>query len=142
MKIGTCSGNSPNRMSEPVWIPKEVAVALHLRQVAEHGGDAGTRDESLLESALARPLQRYAYDPSADLFALAASYASGLAKNHPFIDGNKRTGFAAMIVFLGLNGVELDVPPETATAVFLSLAAGEITEDQPALWISDNIEKK
>lgn len=138
MKIVTCSGNSLNRMSEPVWIPKEVTVALHLRQVAEHGGDAGTRDESVLESALARPPQRHAYDSSADLFALAASYATGLAKKHPFIDGNKRTAFVVYRLFLLRNGFTVTAEKADRYLTMLHLASGEMDEDAFAAWLREN----
>lgn len=122
-------------MSEPIWIPKDVAVALHLRQVAEHGGDAGTRDDSLLESALARPLQRY---PSADLFALAASYATGLAKNHPFIDGNKRTAFVVYRLFLLRNGFTVTADKLDRYITMLNLTSGEMDEDAFAAWLREN----
>ena len=96
------------------------------------------RDIGLLESALARPLNKFGYGES-DLAALAAAYAFGIARNHPFVDGNKRAAFASIIVFLGLNGIDFDVPPEAATAIILSLAAGEVSEDSLARWIRDNL---
>ncbi len=125
-------------MIEPVWIPKEVVLALHQRQVDEHGGDAGIRDETLLESALARPLQRYAYDSSADLCALAASYAKGLAKNHPFIDGNKRTAFVTYRLFLLRNGINATAAQDERYATALGLAAGEMEEEAFATWLREN----
>jgi death-on-curing protein len=91
----------------------------------------------LLESALARPLNKFAYGET-DLAALAAAYAFGIARNHPFVDGNKRAAFGSMIVFLGLNGIDLDVPPEDATAIILEVAAGGIDEDGLARWLRDN----
>jgi death-on-curing protein len=95
------------------------------------------RDLGLLESALARPLNKFAYGET-DIAALAAAYAFGIARNHPFVDGNKRAAFGAMIVFLGLNGIDLDVPPQDATAIILEVAAGEIEEDGLARWLRDN----
>jgi death on curing protein len=125
-------------MTEPIWIPKEVVIALHLRQVAEHGGDAGMRDETLLESALARPLQRFSYDPSADLFALAASYAIGLAKNHPFIDGNKCTAFVVYRLFLLRNGFTVAADKADRYLTTLHLASGEMDEASFAAWLREN----
>ncbi len=125
-------------MSEPVWITKEIVLALHLRQIAEHGGDAGMRDESLLESALARPMQRHAYDPGADLCALAASYAVGLSKNHPFVDGNKRTAFVAYRLFLLRNGLTITAGKADRYLTMLHLAAGELDEDTFAGWLRQN----
>ena len=95
------------------------------------------RDRGLLESALARPINKFAYGET-DLAALAAAYAFGIARNHPFVDGNKPAAFGAMIVFLGLNEVDLDVPPEDATAIILEVAAGEIDEDGLTRWLRDN----
>ena len=92
-------------MREPRWVPRLVLEAVHLDQLREHGGRPGLRDEHALESALARPRQKWSYEPASDLAALAAAYAFGIARNHPFIDGNKRAAFLAMMVFLGLNGV-------------------------------------
>jgi death-on-curing protein len=125
-------------MSEPFWIPKEVVIALHLRQVAEHGGDAGMRDETLLESALARPQQRRAYDKSADLCALAAAYSIALAKNHPFVDGNKRTAFVTYRLFLLRNGLAITADKADRYITMLHLAAGEMDEDSFADWLRRN----
>lgn len=125
-------------MNEPIWISKEVVLALHQRQVDEHGGDAGIRDETLLESALARPQQRFAYDPSADYHALAAAYAKGLAKNHPFIDGNKRTAFVVYRLFLLRNGITATAPQGERYSTTLGLAAGEVEEEAFATWLRDN----
>ena len=94
-------------------------------------------DAEILESALARPLNKFGYEDT-DLAALAAAYAFGIVRNHPFVDGNKRAAFGALIVFLGLNGIDLDVPPENATAIILELAAGRIDEDGLARWLRDN----
>jgi death-on-curing protein len=125
-------------MSEPEWLDLDVALDFHAEQLALFGGADGLRDFGLLESALARPVNKFAYGES-DLAALAAAYGFGIARNHPFIDGNKRTALASMIVFLGLNGSDLDAPQESATAIMLSLAAGEITEDGLARWIADHL---
>ena len=106
--------------------------------MALFGGADGLGDRGLLESALARPINKFGYGET-DLAALAAAYGFGIARNHAFIDGNKRTALASIIVFLGLNGIDLDAPQEAATAMILSLAAGEITEDVLARWIADHI---
>ena len=122
-------------MSEPRWLDIDIVLDFHAEQLALFGGADGIRDRGLLESALARPINKFAYGET-DLSALAAAYGFGIARNHPFIDGNKRTALAAMIVFLGLNRIDLDAPQEAATVIVLSLAAGEITEDVLARWIA------
>jgi death on curing protein len=124
-------------MTEPEWLELDIVLDFHAEQLALFGGADGIRDLPLLESALARPINKHAYGET-DIAVLAAAYGFGIARNHPFIDGNKRTAFASMIVFLGLNGIALDAPPETATAVMLSLAASEIGEDDLARWIAEN----
>jgi death on curing protein len=124
-------------MNEPRWLTVADAVAMHTEQLALFGGPAGTRDHGLLESAVARPLNQWHYQQSG-LAELAAAYAFGLARNHPFIDGNKRAAFAAMMVFLRLNGVAFKPPPAAATAIMLDLAAGTIAEEGLARWIRDN----
>jgi death-on-curing protein len=124
-------------VTEPEWLDTNIVLDIHAEQLAIFGGGDGIRDLGLLESALARPLNKFAYGET-DLAALAAAYAFGIARNHPFVDGNKRAAFGAMIVFLGLNGVDLDVPPEDATAIILEVAAGEIDEDGLARWLRDN----
>jgi death-on-curing protein len=124
-------------MSEPEWLDTTIVLDVHAEQLALFGGAEGVRDIGLLESALARPLNKLAYGET-DLAALAAAYAFGIARNHPFVDGNKRAAFASIIVFLGLNEIDFDVPPEEATAIILGLAAGEIGEDSLARWIRDN----
>ena len=98
-------------MSEPEWLDTTIVLDVHAEQLALFGGADGIRDLGLLESALGRPLNKFAYGET-DLAALAAAYAFGIARNHPFVDGNKRSRFASMIVFLGLNGIDFDVPPE------------------------------
>jgi death-on-curing protein len=125
-------------MSEPQWLDTSIVLDVHAEQLALFGGADGVRDLGLLESALGRPLNKFAYGESG-LAALAAAYAFGIARNHPFVDGNKRAAFASIIVFLGLNGIDFDVPPEAATAMILGMAAGEIGEDGLARWVADNI---
>lgn len=124
-------------MNEPEWLDIAIVLDVHAEQLALFGGADGVRDRGLLESALARPLNKFSYGES-DLAALAAAYAYGLARNLAFIDGNKRAAFASIIVFLGLNGIDFDVPPEQATAMILSFAAGEVSEASLARWIHDN----
>lgn len=119
-----------------VWIDRMLALALHERQLSEHGGGEGVRDESLLESALARPQQLFAYgNPPPDLAALAASLAYGLARNHPFVDGNKRTAAVACELFLALNGATLQADNVELYPVYLSLAEGSLAENELADWL-------
>jgi len=118
------------------WINKHIALAIHDRQMAEHGGQEGIRDLSLLESAIGRPLMQMDYtDPPPDLCALAACYAHGIAKNHPFLDGNKRTAFVVFRLFLKWNGIEITASREDRYFQMLSLAAGEHTEESFAAWL-------
>ncbi len=124
-------------MNEPRWLDTNILLDIHAEQLALFGGPDGVRDIGLLESALARPVNKFGYGES-DLAVLAAAYGFGIARNHPFIDGNKRAAFASIIVFLGLNGIDFDVPSEQATAMILSLAAGEVSEESLARWIRDN----
>lgn len=121
--------------AEPVWIETELALAIHDRQLAEHGGPIGVRDASALESALARPRNQWAYGQS-DLCVLAAAYAFGVARNHPFIDGNKRTAWVLTRLFLALNDVRLSFEPEEAIEMVLLLAAGKLAENEVAVWLS------
>ena len=125
-------------MTEPEWLELDIVLDFHAEQLALFGGADGIRDIGLLESALARPVNKFAYGETS-LAALAAAYGFGIAQNHPFIDGNKRTALASLIVFLGLNEIEFDAPQDQTTAIVLSLAAGEITEDVFARWIADHI---
>jgi death-on-curing protein len=119
-----------------VWVDEHLALAIHERQLAEHGGSSSVRDEKLLESAIARPQQVHAYrDPAPDLADLAASLAFGLARNHPFVDGNKRTAHVCYRVFLALNDVELEASAEEKYAAMMGLAAGNITETDFAAWL-------
>jgi len=124
-------------MSEPEWLDIAIVLDVHAEQLALFGGADGVRDHGLIESALGRPRHKFTYGES-DLAALAAAYAFGIARNHPFVDGNKRTAFASMIIFLGLNGIDFDVPPPEATAMIMALAAGEVSEESFARWIRDN----
>jgi death-on-curing protein len=124
-------------MTEPGWLDLELVLDFHAEQLALFGGADGIRDLGLLESALGRPQNKFAYGET-DLAALAAAYGFGIARNHPFVDGNKRTALASMIVFLNLNELALAAPQEAATAIVLSLAAGEITEDLLARWLADH----
>ena len=124
-------------MTEPEWICVAVALAIHEEQIAEHGGGEGVRDAGLLESALARPRNAWGYGVT-DLCALAASLGHGIARNHPFVDGNKRTAFVAVETFLILNGVELMAGDADCVVAMLDLAAGEMTEDEFAAWLRDH----
>ena len=124
-------------MTEPEWLTLEIIKAIHSQQISQHGGLDGVRDEGLLESALARPRQKHAYgDPR--ISELAAAYAFGIARNHPFIDGNKRTALMAAYVFLRLNGVILDASEVDATVTFQDLAAGKVDEATLAAWLEAN----
>lgn len=122
-------------MSEPRWVSKQALLLLHGDSLAEHGGLEGLRDEGLLDSALARPLNLHAHEDVTDIPRLAACYAAGVARNHPFVDGNKRAGFMAMGLFLKLNGLDLRADKVDATRAMMALAAGEIDETAFAAWI-------
>jgi len=122
-------------MSEPVWLRRDVLELLHDESIAEHGGTEGLRDEGLFESALARPHNLFAYESVTDQARLAASYAFGLAKNHTFIDGNKRIAFIACGLFLRLNGFRLVADQADAALMFLSLASGAMSEEALADWV-------
>ncbi|GAB3729828.1 type II toxin-antitoxin system death-on-curing family toxin [Luteimonas pelagia] len=122
------------------WISRALALAIHERQLAEHGGGTGIRDDALLESALARPQQLYTYgDPPPDLAGLAASLAFGLARNHPFVDGNKRTAAVACETFLVLNGASLEADDLALYPMYHGLAAGETSEAEFAAWLRAHI---
>ena len=122
-------------MPGPVWIDLEVVLAIHNEQLAEHGGQAGARDRGLLESAMARPQNQFAYG-EVSVARLAAGYAFGISRNHPFLDGNKRTSLVVAELFLALNGLELTATDAECAATFLQLAAGDLTEDELAEWIT------
>jgi death on curing protein len=121
-------------VEEPRWISKRAVLALHSEQLAEHGGSDGIRDESLLDSALAKPQNVFAYAESPSIFTLAASYAFGIARNHAFIDGNKRTALVVSILFLNRNGWDIEAPREEVYYTFLNLAAGSVSEEELAVW--------
>ena len=126
-------------MREPRWVPRLVLYAVHLDQLREHGGLPGIRDENALESALARPRQKWAYDQDVDLALLAAAYGFGIASNPAYRDGNKRLAFLAMAIFLGLNGYDIQATePEVVTAM-VALAAGRLTESRLADWIREHL---
>ena len=120
-------------MREWAWLEREAALAAHAEQLAEHGGAEGIRDMGALESALARPVNLAAYEQP-DAAALAAAYAFGLARNHPFVDGNKRTAAVVSVAFLFLNDLECSATPAELTVAFLALAAGELTEEEMGDW--------
>jgi death-on-curing protein len=126
-----------SELGEPLWVTYEQAIAIHSRQLRRFGGAPGLRDEGMLRSALERPINKWHYEQSG-LADLAAAYAFGLAKNHAFVDGNKRIAFMAMMIFLLRNGVVFSPEPAHATAIIVSLAAGEVSEDSLTRWIRDN----
>ncbi len=121
-------------MNEPIWITREVVMATQEELLNRFGGLAGVRDDGLLESALSRPLQLFAYG-APTVFELATAYASGIIRNHPFLDGNKRAGFMAAYIFLGINGYDVDAPEEEVLTNTLALAARQIDEAGYARWL-------
>ena len=125
-------------MKEPVWLLKSAILAVHNMMIARFGGTEGLRDEGLLDSALARPLNLHRYENCSDLPLLAASYAAGIIQNHAFVDGNKRTGFMAAYMFLDLNGMTLQAEEVPATAMTIALASSEIDEAAYAAWLTEN----
>ncbi len=122
-----------------VWVLDSIVLAIHEAQLAEHGGLSGIRDEGLLASALARPLNLAAYGEDVDVAGLAASYAFGIARNHPFLDGNKRTAFVVMELFLNLNGWTLDANDTICISMMLTLASGELDEKMLAKWLRGHV---
>jgi len=126
------------RREEPTWIEERDVLAIHDRLLAAHGGAPGLRDEGLLQSALARPRQHYAYADSPDRIEMAALYTAGIVRNHPFVDGNKRAGFVVGILFLELNGFTFNANEEDATHAVLSLAAGTLDEAAFEAWLRSN----
>ena len=121
------------------WLRIDAVLAMHKRQIAEHGGGDGLRDQGLLESALARPQNIAVYEPDADVARLAAAYAFGIAKNHPFVDGNKRTALVACRTILILNGYQLNATPAEKYLTFLSLAEGTLSEEKLTDWLREKI---
>lgn len=123
-------------MAKIIWLLEETVIAIHYRQISEHGGGEGLRDEGLLSSAMARPKNLLAYSkPRPDLAALAAAYAYGIARDHPFVEGNKRTAWVAARTFLIVNGVDLEATQDEKYLTLLELAKGTLTEEQLADWI-------
>ena len=129
-------------MTDPVWVLQDLVLSVHKMLIAEHGGLPGVRDLALLESALSRPKQQIAYGDEYGLPELAASYCYGLARNHCFVDGNKRIALTLAGVFLEMNGFKLNAAEADAVLIIEKLAAGEIEEIDLAAWFSDNTEKK
>ena len=125
-------------MSAPVWIDDVLVLAIHDRQLVEHGGAAGLRDESLLQSALARPLNHFSY-ANPNIVELAALYTAGIVQNHPFVDGNKRTGFVVGALFLEINGYCLTASEEAAAQAVLELAAGTVDEEGYCAFLRANV---
>jgi death-on-curing protein len=127
-------------MSEPIWIEDDLVLAIHDRQLVEHGGADGVRDESLLRSALGRPLNHIAY-ASSDIVELASKYTAGIVQNHPFVDGNKRTAFVVGVLFLELNGYRFRASEEAAAQAVLELAAGRIDEKGYCEFLHSNTDR-
>jgi death-on-curing protein len=125
--------------AEPRWISRTVAEAIHFDMLRSHGGMPGMPDVDALESTLARAQQRLAYEPDSDLASLAAAYGYGIARNHPFNDGNKRVAFVVMAVFLALNGLDLEAPETEVVTTMLDLAAGELTEADLSEWLRQHV---
>jgi death-on-curing protein len=130
------------RGSEPVWIDERDALAIHGRLLALDGGLKGVRDRTLLQSAIARPQQLFAYGDGPDVAALAAAYTFGIVRNHPFFDGNKRTGFVLAVLFLEINGHNFVATEEAAAQAVISLAAGTMDESAFAAWIRGNASRR
>jgi death-on-curing protein len=122
---------------EPCWLTREAVLAIHAQLLARFGGSAGLREDNMLESALAKPRQLHAYGQP-NVYEMAAAYAFGIVKNHPFVDGNKRAGFVAAYTFLGINGFDFTAPEEEAVIFTRGLAAGEITLEQYTLWLQNS----
>lgn len=125
-------------MTEPAWLGYDALIALHAATIMEHGGSPGLRDDGLLRSALARAQNAFGYEGVDDIPRLAATYAFGIAKNHPFVDGNKRAAFLAAIVFIETNGFIFSATETEAASMFLGLAAGEVTEETLTEWLRAN----
>ena len=125
-------------MSEPIWLQESAVLAVHNKLVADVGGGTGIRDGGLLNSALARPINIRNYDDQANIYQLAAAYTGGIVQNHPFVDGNKRTGFMAAFMFLGRNDLRLVADEASATVMTLALASSEIEEEEFANWLQQN----
>jgi len=129
----------PTRRREPRWLARTVVDAMHADQLREHGGLPGVRDENALESALARPRQKWFYAKERDLAALAAAYGFGLASSHPYRDGNKRIALLAIATFLGINGYDLDATDADVVTIMVAMAAGRCSEAELTRWIRDHM---
>jgi death-on-curing protein len=127
-------------VDEPIWLDRMTVDAMHYDQLQQHGGRFGIKDENALESALARPRHKCSYEPESDLFALAAAYGYGLARNHGYIDGNKRIAFVTMYTFLGVNGWEIVAPEPQVVQLMRDVASGICEEDQLATWLRAHVE--
>ncbi len=125
-------------MKDPIWVAEKLVLMVHDMLLAEHGGLTGIRDQGLLDSALAKPQQLYRYKPEATLYELATAYSFGLAKNHPFVDGNKRIAFTVTAVFLELNGKVLNAPEAEVVVFYEGLAGGKVSKAALAKWLEDN----
>ena len=125
-------------MIDPVWVTEKLVIMVHDMLLAEHGGLSGIRDQGLLKSALAKPQQLHRYKPESSLYELATAYSFGLAKNHPFIDGNKRIAFTVTAVFLELNGKVLNAPEAEVVVFYEGLAGGKVSDEALAKWLEDN----
>jgi death on curing protein len=130
------------RAKNPLWVEERDALAIHGRLLALHGGASGLRDPGLLQSALARPRQHHTYASSPDIIEMTALYTAGIVRNHPFIDGNKRTGFVVGVLFLEINGFNFRASEEDATQAVLNLAAGALNETGYAEWLRANTRRK
>lgn len=126
---------------KPRWISKKAILAIHKDQIEQFGGSFVMRDMGLLESAISRPQNLHHYRPEANIFEIAASYGFGIAKNHPFVDGNKRTAFQAMYVFLRMNGYKITASEQGVVKTILMLASGKFEESELSKWLSENTEK-
>jgi len=130
------------KKKEPLWIEERDVLAIHDRLLALYGGATGLRDRGLLESALARPRQHYAYAKTPDVVEMAALYTAGIVRNHPFVDANKRTGFVIGVVFLELRGFHFEASEENATQAVMALAAGTLDEAGYTAWLRENAKRK
>ena len=128
-------------MDEPVWVPRLVVESAHFEQLNEHGGSHGVRDQAALESALARPQHKHAYEENADFADLAAAYGFGIARSHRFVDGNKRTEFVVAQIFLGLTGYEIGATDEEVEETLIRLAGGKLSEKKLAEWIREHMKE-
>jgi death-on-curing protein len=126
-------------LDEPEWISREILDAIQADQIRQHGGSYGVRDAGLIDSALMRPQNKWRYETDCDLAALAASYAFGLAKNHGYVDGNKRVAYMAAYLFLALNGWEIDAPEPEVVAIMIGIASSEAGEEDSAVWARELI---